>query len=453
MRIRPSRFTLFLLSGLLASAVRAAPQALLVIAADQHSAYERTAQFVARIDRLRTENPGVPLGILIDGDAFEYGNAIARRTNGAIDFAMFAALAKRAPTIVNFGNHEPEFYDVEETIKRLRATGVEVIGGNLERVDGGALVPLTVGFGVGREQMIVGGVTTDRLATFRAAVRPTLKVNDPVATARAMVEFMFKDRPCRVLLSHAGLKADREILKFLPDGTLFAGAHDHLRFVHSSGRTVYFHSGSWMEFMSVARLERDAGGVRWAVEQIKIDERDPADPELAKLIRETFARHLTAEETAVVGRTARALAPTEAAAFAVEAARRAAQTDVAIIGATTFGAGLPEGDVSRFALDACVRFDGTLFVGEVDGARLKKILARANQGPDTPFAERAGENLIAAAPEKIESGRPYRLVTTDWVARNAANYLGENPPALVEQPALKLKACVIAALHAYPVSH
>src|SRR5436190_2091838 len=90
------------------AAAAARPEALLVIAADQHSAYERTAQFVARIDRLRSEHPGVPLAILIDGDAFEYGNAIARRTNGVIDFAMSAALAKRGPTIVNFGNHEPE---------------------------------------------------------------------------------------------------------------------------------------------------------------------------------------------------------------------------------------------------------------------------------------------------------------------------------------------------------
>jgi len=39
------------------------------------------------------------------------------------------------------------------------------------------------------------------------------------------------------------------------------------------------------------------------------------------------------------------------------------------------------------------------------------------------------------------------LVTTDWVAKNAKNYLGENPPALTEQPALKLKAAVMRALN------
>jgi len=62
------------------------------------------------------------------------------------------------------------------------------------------------------------------------------------------------------------------------------------------------------------------------------------------------------------------------------------------------GAGLPAGDVTRFALDACVRFDGPLFVAEVDGACLKRLLTHCNQGADTPFAERAGENRLAVAP-------------------------------------------------------
>src|SRR6187397_2678706 len=76
-------------------AFAAAPEALLAIVGDQHSAYERTAQFVARIDRLKAENSGVPLAVLIDGDSFEYGNVVARRTAGAIDYAMFTALALR----------------------------------------------------------------------------------------------------------------------------------------------------------------------------------------------------------------------------------------------------------------------------------------------------------------------------------------------------------------------
>jgi 2',3'-cyclic-nucleotide 2'-phosphodiesterase (5'-nucleotidase family) len=242
------------------------------------------------------------------------------------------------------------------------------------------------------------------------------------------------------------------MLPLVPDGTLFAGAHDHLRFVHhegrpaGAGRTIYFHSGSWTEFVSIARLRRTAAGLSWEVEQQRIAPDDPADEELAALVRLTLARHLTAEETAVVGYTPRAIGPTDAAMLVVQAARDAAGADAAAIGGTTFGAGLPTGGVTRFALDACVRFDGTLFVGEVEGAQLTRILARANQGPDTPFAEREGENLVAVAPATIEPGRHYRLVTTDWGARNAKAYFGDAAPVFTERPELKLKAAVIRAL-------
>jgi 5'-nucleotidase/UDP-sugar diphosphatase len=425
----------------------ASPEAIAIVVGDMHSAYDRTAQFVARIDRVRAENPGVPLAILIDGDTFELGNAVARRSEGVIEFAMLAALAQRAPTVLNLGNHEPEFFDMAETVARVRAAGVVVVAGNArDRATRKAFAEPAAHLKLGALDALVVGITTDRLATFRVAVRPSLDLSDPVVWAKQNLPTLLRDQPLPIVLSHAGLRADRAMLPLVPDGTLFAGAHDHLLFVHREGRTVYFHSGSWTEFVSIARLKRTPAGLSWEIEQVRIAPDDPADEKLATLVRETMVKYLTVEETTAVGRSARALGPTEAAMFVVEAARMAAGADAAAIGGTTFGAGLPAGDVSRFALDACVRFDSTLFVGEVSGAQLQKILDRANQGPDTPFAAREGENLIAAAPAMIEPGRRYRLVTTDWGARNAQAYFGDAAPAFSERRELKLKAAVIGAL-------
>ncbi len=426
-------------------AFAAPPDAIVLVAGDMHSAYDRTAQFVARVDRIKNENPGVPLAVLIDGDTFELGNAVARRSEGAVEFAMFTALAQRAPTVLNLGNHEPEFFDMADTVARVRATGVQVVGGNaLDRATGKPFAPASVRVKLGAREATIVGVTTDRLATFRVAVRPSLDLADPVAWAKRHFPALLTDAPLLIVMTHTGLKADRELLSLVPDGTLFAGAHDHLRFVHRAGRTVYFHSGSWTEFVSVARLS----GGQWEVTQQRIAPDDPADEKLAALVRDTMKKFLTPEETAAVGHAPHALGPTDAARFAVEAARAAAGADAAMIGGTTFGAGLPAGDVSRFALDACVRFDGALFVAEVDGMWLQKLMARANQGPDTPFAERAGENLVAVAPATIEPTRRYRFVTSDWVATNAQGYFGADAPAFVEQPDLKLKAAVIRALNA-----
>ncbi len=440
---------LFVAAGL-ALSLRAAEraEAIVLVAGDMHSAYDRTAQFVARVDRVKVENPGVPLAILIDGDTFELGNAVALRSQGAIEFALFTALAQRAPTVLNLGNHEPEFFDMADTVARVRATGVRVVGGNArDKNTGQPFTEPSVQVKLGALEATVVGITTDRLGTYRVAVRPTLDLADPAEWAKQNLPVLLKDVWLPIVMTHTGVKVDREILPLLPDGTLFAGAHDHLRFLHHEGRTVYFHSGSWTEFVSIARLLKTGAGRQWEVEQVRIAADDPADEKIAALIRATMAKHLTAEETTVVGHTTRALGPTDAAMFVVEAARKAAAGfDAAAIGGTTFGAGLPAGDVSRFALDACVRFDGTLFVGELSGAQLQKILARANQGPDTPFAARVGENLIVVAPAVIDPAKRYRLVTTDWGAKNAKNYFRDEAPAFVERPELKLKAAVIGAL-------
>ena len=440
---------LALIFVLLAAAVAApaAPEAILVVVGDQHSAYERSAQFVARVDALRAAHPGVPLAVLINGDSLEYGNAVARRSSGAVDFAVFAALARRVPVVINLGNHEPEFFDVPETVQRLRAAGLQVISGNLRNpADGKPYADASVRLRLGTRELTVVGVTTDRLSTYRVAIRPQLDLADPVVWARTHFPAILReDGTIPVVLSHCGLKADRAMLPLVPAGTLFAGAHDHLRFVHQEGRTVYFHSGSWMEFISVARLEKTTGGFAWKVTNEALGD-TPADPEIAGLVRETLARHLTAEEREVVGEAPRGLGPGEAARFVVEAARVAARADAAMVGATTFGAGLPAGPVTRFAFDACVRFDGPLFTAEVDGAWLRRLVGRSNQGPKTPWEKRTGENLVTVAPEVIDDRARYRFVTTDWVARNAAAYLGENPPALVQHPSAKLKAAAQAAL-------
>jgi hypothetical protein len=118
------------------------------------------------------------------------------------------------------------------------------------------------------------------------------------------------------------------------------------------------------------------------------------------------------------------------------------------VGNTTFGAGLPAGPVTRLEFDACVRFDGPVFVTEVDGVRLAALLAAANLTPETPFAQRRGEFNFAAGPDGIDPVRIYRIATSDWGARHTARYFGEPALAWREAPGLTLKAAVRAALGA-----
>lgn len=446
----------WLILGLGVAAVAPAPgraveeaAAVLVLVGDQHSAYERTAQFVALVDRLRAEAPARPLAVLLDGDTMEHGNAVARRSGGAVEFAMFAALARRAPTILNLGNHDPEFHDVAETVRRVETTGVRVISNLVSRATGRPFAPAVTRLRLGDAEAVVVGVTTDALATYRVAVRPELDLADPVVWARRHFPELLGAAELPVVMSHAGVAADRQMLELVPAGTLFAGAHDHLRFVAPRGRGAYVHSGAWNTFVSLAWLRRGPEGAwRWTVEQVPVAADGPADPELVAVIRETRARWELPEDRAVVARGARELDVAGAARLAARALRQAAGAAAGFIGNTTFGAGLPAGAITRAAFDACVRFDGAGFMAEVGGARLRELLAAANQGPETPWAERRGEFLFADGPAAIEPGRSYRIATTDWGARHSRAYFGEPEIVWSEAPGVRLKAAVVAALAA-----
>ena len=448
-----------------AFAAPAQPEALVLVMGDQHSAYDRTAQFVGLVDQLKAAHPGLPLAILLDGDTQEYGNVIARRSGGAIDFAMYAALAKRAPTILNLGNHEPEFYDLADTVQRIEATGVRVVSNITNHATGQLFAPAARKLSLGTNEATVVGVTTDVLGTYRVAVRPSLDLTKPAVWAKENFPKLLKVERVdpdalegkrvgvnrlhlNIVLSHAGIAADREMLPLAPDGTLFAGAHDHQRFVEPFGRTVYFHSGSWNSHVSLAWLDRDAAGrPRWTVEQVEVRTDGPADPELQAFIEKVMAEQLTDADRAVVGHTPAALPPPAAARFVVGALRMAAGVDAAFVGNTTFGGGLPAGGFTRLQFDACVRFDGAVFVTEVSGARLQQLLAAANLTPETPFAQRKGEFNVAAGPDAIDPAKTYRIATTDWGARNTERYFGEPKLEWQEVAGLKLKAAVLGTLN------
>jgi 2',3'-cyclic-nucleotide 2'-phosphodiesterase (5'-nucleotidase family) len=451
----------------------AGAEAVLVVTGDMHSAYERTARFVALVDRVKAGNPGLPLAILLNGDTQEYGNSLARRSVGEIDLALQAALVRRAPTILNLGNHDADYFALEETVLRAEAVGVRVVGNIVNRSTGRPFAPAAVPLKLGAHEATVVGLATDALATYRVAVRPSLDLANPVVWARENFPRLLASagervdpnaseketgaatkrvevnalHPLPIVLSHCGLAADKELLALVPDGTLFSGAHSHLRFVEPFGRTRYFHSGSWTQHVSLAWLCREeSGGLQWRVEQVPVPADGPEDPELAGLIREVRARHLTDEERAIIGQTKRAMDTAEAAQFVAQVLREGAGAEAAFVGNTTFGAGLPAGDVAQLDFDACVRFDGPVYTAVMDGTRLQALLAASNQGPETPFAQRNGEFNFASGPAEVEATRRYRIATTDWGAKNTARYFGEPAIAWTERPGLRLKALVRARL-------
>ena len=245
------------------------------------------------------------------------------------------------------------------------------------------------------------------------------------------------------MLSHAGVVADRAILPLLPDGTLIVGGHDHLLLTHQEGRSRYVHTGSWSNVYSVADIAAD-GAI--TVTQTPVSADMAPDAELAALIEAMFAEHLTAKERAAIGQSASAMSLAETGRFVAATMAAGAKADIGFIGHTTLGTGLPQGEVSQYAFNAIVRFDGKLMVAEVTAPVLAEILARANQDGAETLQQRTGDFLYAA-PTGLAPKERYTIVTNDWSATNQKSYFGREDLVFTPGPEVMLKALVIDALN------
>jgi len=174
-------------------------------------------------------------------------------------------------------------------------------------------------------------------------VRPTLDIPAPAAWARENLPGLLAGADAAVVLSHAGVAADRAMLSLLPDGALLLGGHEHLRFTHAEGATRYVHTGSWNRFVTLAGVTLGGGAPRIALREAAVEPGTAEDAAHAALWREVFAAHATAEDREVVLRLPRALPLPEAARRASAAVAQAAGAATGLLGHTSFGTGLPAG--------------------------------------------------------------------------------------------------------------
>ena len=111
------------------------------------------------------------------------------------------------------------------------------------------------------------------------------------------------------------------------------------------------------------------------------------------------------------------------------------------------GETVAEGTVAKWHKKAGdkVAVDELLFDVETDKVSMEVTAITA--GTITQILVPAGTTVeVGTVLAVIDEGARYRFVTTDWVARNAAAYLGADAPALTQHPSARLKAAALAAL-------
>lgn len=416
----------------------------IIILSDLHSAYERTGQLLAAVEAEIAGN-AAPHLIFINGDVFEAGNVVASRSQGAIDWAFVEALGKLAPTVLNIGNHEPDLAtDLADVVSKAKEMGITVISNIVDARSGAGFTEPSAKLALGDLPVKVVGIATNAVGTYPAAVRETLDIPEAPQWAEENLPALLDGEGLSVVLSHAGVVADRAMLPMLADGTLLIGGHDHLLFEHEEGRTRYVHTGSWSSVYTVAEIGADQS---ITLKQVTVDAEAAPSPVLGELIAATLAEHMTAEELAEIGTSPAAMTLAETGRFVAKTMAAGAEGDIGFIGHTTLGTGLPAGPVSKYAFDAVVRFDGKLVVAEVDAATLAEILAVCNQDEAKTLEQRTGDFLYAA-PADLPTRDSYRLVTNDWSATNQKSYFGREDLVFTPGPDIALKALVVDALKA-----
>ena len=409
---------------------------------DLHSAYERTGQLLAALEA-EVAGSDVPHLIAIDGDVFEHGNVVSVRSGGGVDWAFLGELPKLAPTVVNLGNHDNDLTpDLHEVVARMRALGIVVVSNIVDARDGRPYADAAVTLPFGERLLRIVGAGTNSLNTYPRASRDWLSVPEPGEWANANLTRLLDGADLMLVMSHAGVAGDRDILPLLPDGALMIGGHNHLLFQHEQGRSAYAHTGSWSNAYTTATLFEDG---RTTVATTAVDLTAAPSPRIADLIAATLGAHLTDEEKTVLGVSPRALTLGETGRAVAAAMARAAGAEAGFIGHTTLGTGLPAGPVTRYAFDAVVRFDGKLMAADVTPEQLEGFMAHANQDRPMPLAERSGDFLYGAASD-VGDRTKVRLVTTDWCAMNQAEYFGVSDLVFSEVVGAQVKATAAAGL-------
>ncbi|WP_417307520.1 metallophosphoesterase [Devosia sp.] len=425
---------------LLGSAVRAQQPGLrAVILSDLHSAYERMGQVLAAVAEEVAAAPDATI-ILINGDVFEAGNVAANRSAGAVDWHFLEKLAALAPTVLNIGNHEADFdNDLKNVVAQAEDLGITVVSNIIDSRTGAAYAPASTTLELAGQPVTVTGIATAAINTYPAATREMMTIPDPAEWATENLPGMLQSDAINIVLSHAGVVADRAILPLLPDATLLIGGHDHLRLVHAEGATRYVHTGSWSDMITVASLP--GPGAAPQLTQLAIARDATPDAELAAQIEAVLAEHLTDEERASIGTMETAMSLGETGRYVAEEIAKAAGADVGFIGHTSFGTGFPAGPVSLYDYNSILRFEGKIVTAEVDAATLAAILDRTNQDGDIPLADRTGDFLYAA-PTGLPEKATYIIAGNDWSFINQKAYFGREDLEFTAIDGLMLKPMI-----------
>jgi 5'-nucleotidase/UDP-sugar diphosphatase len=244
---------------------------------------------------------------------------------------------------------------------------------------------------------------------------------DPIEAARSAVKALREKEgvDAVVMIGHEHAEADYALAAAVPGIDLIFGSHSHLRrdLTQIPGTKTWFISPSqYLTYISRVELSFD-GRALTAVRGtlVPVDGRLPSDRRTRKRVaglqrgleRDPQYRELFLP----IARLDAPMTVKEVAMRTLEVMRSVADADVALSTSSSFRRPLPAGPVTMELLRGALPYDNEIVVCTMDGAALQKVFdfAGARSGTDS-------EPYVSGRPGRIVPDRPYRVVTTDYLA-------------------------------------
>lgn len=413
---------------------------------DIHGRIDGLARVATLVERLRAENPGIPVLYVDAGDSEETSVRLSNLTKGAAMHRLLTAAGCAAAAV---GNGATVRYGQQVLEDQAAVAGYPLLLANMRQRDGAPVpgVQPTALLDLGFMRLGLIGVTAEMEGLyeqwFGLRMPPALPLIQDLAAA------LRQDGAGDViLLSHMGLREDRELARGLQgDVAAILGAHTHdlLREGERVGEVLIAHAGEYAQHLG--RIDLAWDGERLAVlratvlpvtEDISpsprvLDEVAAAEREVARFLDE------------VVGELA---APLDFAAdrecgvanLMADMLRERMDAEVGLVSSgQAFSGPLPAGPLRRLTLWEVCGSSANPGVAMLTGARLAALVAR---GADPAFAAdqprtlrgaprgllhlsgaqlRDGRLLVGGQP--IDPERVYRVAGSDWELEPYGGYV------------------------------
>ena len=345
------------------------------------------------------------------------------------------------------GNHEFD-YGQPALSERSAEARFTFLAANI--AGGGAWKPFEIRK-IGSLRVALFGLTTQEtpVATHPRNVKG-LVFDDPVATARRMVEELRPQADLIVALTHLGVEEDEKLAVAVPGIDVIVGGHTHTKVEQPEtiGGTLVLQAFERGVFLG--RLELEVAGGKVIAHRYRLLPVTAAageDPAVAALLA-GYQQRLDGRMNEVVGTAAVDLdggkeamrtRETNLGDLVLDAMRESSGADVALINGGTIRAGIPAGPVTIGTIYNVLPFDNSLISFALTGKELRESLetglSRVEVGdggfpqvsgmsfifdPKAPSGSRVVSVSVGGAP--LDENRRYVLATHDFLAAGGNGY-------------------------------